>query len=56
MDAQDLNEEADKRNVEVNENAEEIPKTKTEEISQYQQKLKDERARRFGVGGRIPEP
>jgi hypothetical protein len=46
---QDLNEEDDKKEAEMDENQENPPKEKERVLSEYQKKMRDQRAKRFGV-------
>jgi hypothetical protein len=51
-----MNEEMDKPNTETDSHEEDAPKPTTEVLSDYQKKMKAERARRFGADRESPKP
>ena len=48
-----MNEEVDKQNTEMDGPEEEASQPRKEVLSEYQKKMREERAKRFGVDGRI---
>jgi hypothetical protein len=51
-----MNEEIDKPDKEMDDQAKEAPSTPEDAMSDYQKKMKAQRERRFGVDRSIPEP